>query len=135
MPPPSSLKVVESEVEFHIPAAGKPCKTWYTVFGDLQSGTRPLIALHGGPGVNHSYLRVLSDLTIAHSIPLVLYDQIGNANSTHLPEKMGDTTFWTEELFLAELDNLLRHLGIQDNYDLLGHSFVYFHMFLRMSIV
>ena len=26
------------------------------------------------------------------------------------------------ELFLSELDNLLKHLGIQDDYDLLGQS-------------
>ena len=33
-----------------------------------------------------------------------------------------DGKFWTVELFLAELDNLLKHLGIQDDYDLLGQS-------------
>jgi proline-specific peptidase len=51
-----------------------------------------------------------------------MYDQLGIGNSTHLPEKMGDGKFWTVELFLAELDNLLTHLGIQDDYDLLGQS-------------
>ncbi|KAJ7608498.1 proline-specific peptidase [Mycena polygramma] len=83
---------------------------WYKVVGDLHGATsrRPLVALHGGPG--------------AHSIPLVVYDQIGTGNSTHLPEKKGDTSFWTEQLFLDELDNLLTHLGTQDDYDLLGHS-------------
>ena len=83
--------------------------------------TRTLFVV-GGPGVNHSYLLILSDLTKAHGIPLVLYDQLGNGLSTHLPEKMGDVGFWTEGLFLDELDNLLKHLGIQDDYDLLGHS-------------
>ena len=33
-----------------------------------------------------------------------------------------DTDFWTPELFLAELDNVLAHFGIQDDYDLLGQS-------------
>ncbi|KAJ7622509.1 proline-specific peptidase [Roridomyces roridus] len=116
------MKVIEGESDFTVPAAGKACKTWYKVTGDLTSGRRPLVAVHGGPGVNHGYLLILSDLTKAHSIPLVVYDQIGTGNSTHLPEKMGDVGFWTEQLFLDELDNLLAALGIQDNYDLLGHS-------------
>ncbi|KAK7045122.1 proline iminopeptidase [Favolaschia claudopus] len=107
-------KVVEGEVEFIVPAAGKPCKTWYKIIGDLNdnaTSTRcPLVALHGGPGVNHAYLLSLSDLIAAHSIPLILYDQLGNGNSTHLPEKMGDTEFWTEQ-----------HLRVEE-YDLLGHS-------------
>jgi len=35
---------------------------------------------------------------------------------------MGDTEFWTEQLFLDELKALLQHLNIYDDYDLLGHS-------------
>ncbi|KAJ7605956.1 Alpha/Beta hydrolase protein [Mycena polygramma] len=121
---PAHLPSMEGEVEFIVPSAGKICKTWYKVVGDLHSPTsrRPLVALHGGPGVNHAYLLILSDLTKAHSIPLVVYDQIGSGNSTHLPEKIWETTFWTEQLFLNQLDSLLAHLGIQDDYDLLGHS-------------
>jgi proline-specific peptidase len=72
--------------------------------------------------VNHHYFLVLSDLTKKHRIPLVLYDQIGCANSTHLPDKMGDRDFWTPEIFVRELENLLTHLGIQNDYDIVGHS-------------
>ncbi|KAJ7245288.1 proline-specific peptidase [Mycena rebaudengoi] len=120
----ASLSVIEGEVDFAVPTAGKPCKTWYKIVGTLggRGSRRPLVALHGGPGVNHAYLLILSDLTSAHSIPLIIYDQIGTGYSTHLPEKMGDVSFWTEQLFLNELDNLLAHLGIQNDYDLLGHS-------------
>ncbi|KAF7337587.1 Proline iminopeptidase [Mycena sanguinolenta] len=119
----SALKVIEGEVDYIVPAAGKPCKTWYKAIGDFHASNsrRPLVALHGGPGVNHSYLLILSDLTEAHSIPLIVYDQIGNGNSTHLPEKMGDISFWTDQLFLDELTNLLTRLGVKE-YDLLGHS-------------
>ncbi|KAJ7605962.1 proline iminopeptidase [Mycena polygramma] len=124
-----SLKVAEGEATFLVSTtdSGEPltCKTWYKVIGDLGTTTasrRPLVALHGGPGVNHAYLLILSDLTMAHGIPLIVYDQIGTGNSTHLPEKMGDIKFWTEKLFLDELNNLLEHLGVQDNYDILGHS-------------
>ncbi|KAJ7218856.1 peptidase S33 [Mycena rebaudengoi] len=108
-----SLDVVEGEVEFVVPAAGKPCKTWYKIVGDLHApiSCRPLVALHGGPGVNHEYLLILTDLTTAHGIPLVLYDQLGSGYSTRLPEKMGDVGFWMEQLFLDELDNQLSILG------------------------
>ncbi|KAI0375708.1 prolyl aminopeptidase-2 [Pilatotrama ljubarskyi] len=103
--------------------AGKPCQTWYQVYGDLKSGAIPVVTIHGGPGSTHDYLLSLVDLATAHSIPVVFYDQLGNGNSTHLPEKSGDEgTFWTEQLFLDELDNLLQHLGIQDNYAILGQS-------------
>ncbi|TFK65939.1 proline iminopeptidase [Pluteus cervinus] len=113
---------IEGEFSYHVPGAGKECKTWYIVFGDLSSGRRPLVALHGGPGAVHTYLIPMSGLTTAHGIPLILYDQLGNGNSTHLPEKIGDTSFWTTDLFLDQLDALLKHFNIQDNYDLLGHS-------------
>jgi hypothetical protein len=42
---------MEGEFDFEVPAAGKPCKTWYKVFGDLKSGKRPLIVVHGSPGL------------------------------------------------------------------------------------
>lgn len=50
-----------------------------------------------------------------------MYDQLGCGRSTHLREKMGDESFWTIDLFLSELDNLLAHLKIEE-YDLLGQS-------------
>ena len=56
-------------------------------------------------------------------IPLILYDQIGNGLSTHLPEKKGDEEFWTEDLFHRELENLLAALKLDESgYDLIGHS-------------
>lgn len=116
------MKVTEGEIDFHVPAAGKPCKTWYKVFGDLSSGKRPLVLLHGGPGATHFYLLPLKALAKQYGIPVVFYDQLGNGNSTHLQEKNGDTDFWTEELFRDELTNLLKALGINKDYDLLGQS-------------
>lgn len=121
----STAKVTEGEVAFSVPAAGKPCKTWYAVYGDLSSSAsgRPLVVLHGGPGACHNYLLPLTDLAAAlHHIPVVLYDQIGNGKSTHLREKRLDAAFWVPDLFMQELDNLLQHLGIEKDYDLLGQS-------------
>lgn len=116
--------VTEGTVQFHISGMDKECYTWYKVVGDLKNGTkRPLVGLHGGPGFAHDYLYPLVDLAEApHNIPVILYDQIGGGRSTHLPEKNGDEAFWDEQMFVDEFDNLLKHLGVQDDYDLLGHS-------------
>ncbi|TDL27696.1 proline-specific peptidase [Rickenella mellea] len=96
-------------------------QTWYKVVGDLKSSQRPLVTLHGGPGAAHYYLLSLADLSSGtSSVPVVFYDQLGISNSTHLPHKGAE--FWTPSLFMDELENLLNHLKIADNFDLLGHS-------------
>jgi len=93
-------------------------RTWFRVTGDLNSGRLPLIIAHGGPGCTHDYVDSFKDLA-ATGHAVVHYDQLGNGRSTHLPEAPSD--FWTVELFLAELNNLIAHLGIRD-YALLGQS-------------
>ena len=50
----------------------------------------------------------------------MLYDQLGNGKSTHYPERGAD--FWTVDLFVRELANLIDHLGIGDRYHVLGQS-------------
>ena len=114
----------EGEIPFNIPNVKESCHTWYRVIGDLAStSATPLVTLHGGPGACHEYLLPLRDLSTRHGIPLIFYDQIGNGRSTHLQEKTGDESFWTEELFFAELDNLIEHLGLRrQGFDLFGHS-------------
>lgn len=93
--------------------------TWHRVTGDLSGPRPPLVVLHGGPGCTHDYLDGLTDLA-ADGRAVVHYDQIGNGGSTRLPD--AGAAFWTVDLFLAELDNLLAHLGIAGGYDLLGQS-------------
>lgn len=93
--------------------------TWYRITGDLDSGIVPLVVAHGGPGCTHDYLLRLTALARAGR-PVIHYDQLGNGRSTHLPD--ADPTYWTPELFVAELDNLLTGLGIADSYHLLGQS-------------
>lgn len=51
---------------------------------------------------------------------MVFYDQLGSGQSTHLRD--APEGFWTVALFMDELENLLKHLGIADNFNLLGHS-------------
>ena len=94
-------------------------QTWYRVTGELGGGKPPLIALRGGPGCTHDYIDSLTDLADG-SRAVVHYDQIGNGRSTHLRD--ADPAFWSVDLFLDELDNLLAHLGVADQYDMLGQS-------------
>ncbi|THH23137.1 hypothetical protein EUX98_g8036 [Antrodiella citrinella] len=118
----SEYNLPDGEVAFTVPSGGKPCFTHYWISGDLKDTTKtPLIIAHGGPGCSHNYLAILSRLTQTHGIPVILYDQLGNGLSTHLAEKNGDTEFWTIQLFIDELDNLISHLKLSE-YDLLGHS-------------
>jgi proline-specific peptidase len=115
----SSVKTSEGSLSFvH---GGETFSTYYKIFGDLTNKTRtPLIALHGGPGLVCDYLVPLADLAEKASIPVILYDQIGNGKSTHLKEKPAE--FWTIDLFIDELINLTKQLKIDDAFDLLGHS-------------
>lgn len=98
-------------------------ETWYRVTGDLEgsvaAGKVPLVILHGGPGATHDYtLRMARFAEQGRAV--VHYDQLGCGRSTHLRDRGAD--FWTVQLFLDELDNLLDHLGIRDRYAVLGQS-------------
>ena len=97
-------------------------KTWYRVTGDLRpddaDAPAPLVALHGGPGATHDYLLSLADLADGRAV--VHYDQIGNGRSTHYPDRGAE--FWTVELFVRELHNLVDALGIADRHHVLGQS-------------
>lgn len=109
---------VEGTVPFEY--KGETYQTYYKVFGDLSTATRtPLLVAHGGPGFSHDYLLPHADLAEA-GIPVIFYDQIGNARSTHLRDK--PTAFWTIDLFIDELQSLLAALKIDGSFDLLGHS-------------
>src|ERR1700679_1290852 len=94
-------------------------QTWFRITGDLSSAKTPLVVAHGGPGCTHDYVLALAQLA-NDGRPVVHYDQLGGGRSTHLPEKGGD--FWTVDLFLEELENLVTRLGINERYHLLGQS-------------
>ena len=94
-------------------------ETWYRVTGDLSSPKVPLVVAHGGPGCTHDYLLALAELA-KDGRAVVHYDQLGAGRSTHLVDRGAD--FWTVDLFLDELENMLTTLGINDRYHLLGQS-------------
>lgn len=98
--------------------------TWYMVVGDIEDarsglGPAPLVLLHGGPGASHDYLLALADLADSGRT-LVFYDQIGGGNSSHYPDRGAE--FYTVDLFVRELANLIDYLGIGHRYHVLGQS-------------
>ena len=96
-------------------------RTWYRVTGDLDGSAEraPLVVLHGGPGASHDYCLAMADLA-EDGRAVVHYDQLGCGRSTHLPD--ADPGFWTPQLFVDELRNLVRTLGIERRFHLLGQS-------------
>jgi proline-specific peptidase len=111
-------------VQFTPPGTSLECQTHYTLWGTLSNNSlTPLICIHGGPGATSSYMKPFSLLHVDHGFPVILYDQLGCGQSTHFPDKKGDTDFWTIDLFVAELQNLITALKISgSSFDLLGHS-------------
>jgi L-proline amide hydrolase len=115
------VSATESTIPFQLD--GETAETWYRVAGELRPGDEaapaPLIALHGGPGATHDYLLALDDLA-RDGRAVVYYDQIGNGRSTHYPERGAE--FWTVELFVRELHNLVEALELGDRHHVLGSS-------------
>jgi len=114
------VDVRESTVAFMVD--GEEAETWYRVTGDLRPGDAdapaPLVVLHGGPGASHDYLLSLADLAAGRTV--VHYDQLGNGRSTHYADRGAE--FWTVDLFVRELHNLVDALGIRDRHHVLGQS-------------
>ena len=94
-------------------------ETWYRVTGDLGTGKTPIVLLHGGPGAGHNYIDSYK-LLANDGRAVIHYDQLGCGNSTHLPNAPVD--FWTPQLFVDELENLIDHLGIRAGFHVLGQS-------------
>jgi L-proline amide hydrolase len=97
-------------------------RTWYRVVGDLDPGSSraPVVICHGGPGATHDYVAPIASRLVGSGRACVLYDQLGNGRSDHLPD--ADPSFWTVELLERELAALVQHLGIDGRYHVLGQS-------------
>ncbi len=86
---------------------------WYKVSG-TGKGT-VVVLLHGGPGSSSFYMKPFEDL--GNDRQIVRYDQLGGGKS----DKITDTTMFTIDHFVAELESLRIALGV-DRWHLLGHS-------------
>lgn len=101
------LPIGESE----LPVPGG--KIWYKVSG---SGTAiPIVLIHGGPGMSSFYLKPFEEL--GNERQVIRYDQLGGGKS----DKITDTTLFTIDHFVKELDLLRAHLGLE-KWNVLGHS-------------
>jgi L-proline amide hydrolase len=96
-------------------------RTWYRVVGELDPDAlyAPVVICHGGPGATHDYVAPIAELHRSGRA-CVLYDQLGNGRSDHLPD--ADASFWTVQLFKDELTALVDHLGIAGRYHVIGQS-------------
>lgn len=86
---------------------------WYGQYGD--SGSPPLLCLHGGPGFPHGYIRPLRALCDGR--PVIFYDQLGCGRS----DRPNDPTLWTVERSVEELQAVRDALGLADTH-IFGNS-------------
>jgi proline iminopeptidase len=101
------LKTGESYLE--VPGG----KIWYKITGTGQ-GT-PVVLIHGGPGGSSGYLKVFEEL--GNDRQVIRYDQLGCGKS----DLFTDTTMFTVDHFVEELDSLRTHLGLPV-WNVFGHS-------------
>lgn len=123
---PYPAPTTSGHIAFTPPGTNLQCQTHYSIYGTLNNDNSnnakpPLVCIHGGPGATSVYMRPFSLLNLDYGFPVIIYDQLGCGQSTRLRDKRGDADFWTLDLFVAELRNLLVGLGIE-TVDLLGHS-------------
>jgi proline iminopeptidase len=82
-------------------------KIWYGISGSKESSATPLIVIHGGPGMSHSYLYPLTDL--ADERQVIFYDQL----DAGLSERPNNPENWDIQRFLLEIDDLRETLNLR----------------------
>lgn len=107
--PPAEAALPPGEARLAVPGG----RIWYRVSGSGQA--TPVVLLHGGPGLSSYYLKPFEDL--GDDRVVIRYDQLGGGKS----DRISDTTMFTIEHFVQELDSLRAHLGYQ-RWHVLGHS-------------
>jgi proline iminopeptidase len=108
-PKPAEPPLPAGEARLAVPGG----RIWYKVSG-AGNGT-PVVLLHGGPGFSSYYLKPFEDLGDDRAV--IRYDQLGGGKS----DRISDTTMFTIEHFVRELDSLRSHLGYQ-RWHVFGHS-------------
>jgi proline iminopeptidase len=80
-------------------------------------GPIKILTLHGGPGCSHEYLECFEDYFPKDQFQIIFYDQLGSYNS----DKPEDTSLWTVERFCEEVEQVRKHLNLE-NFYLYGQS-------------
>lgn len=92
-------------------------RTYYKIVGEQTDKSKlPLLVLAGGPGSPHNYLLDLQWIAKSGR-QVIFYDQLGCGKSS----RPTNSSIWKIDLFIRELKNLRRQLGLNDVH-LLGHS-------------
>lgn len=108
----SSPKATIANHQGYFKSAG--AKIYYQTFGNARS---PIIILHGGPGLDQSYLLPqMSEL--ARNYRVTFYDQGGSGKS--LQTKLNPKVINVKQ-FIVDLEALRKHLGY-NKLTLIGHS-------------
>lgn len=82
----------------------------------------PLIVLHGGPSYTHFSYLPLKYIACHTGQPVILYDQMGCGNSTHVVNVSKNAPeLLTIPYYVHELQTVLNHFGF-DSVNILGHS-------------
>jgi len=88
---------------------------WYGITGNENSTSVPLMVIHGGPGLTHSYLYPMTDLGDERQV--IFYDQL----DAGLSERPNDSANWNITRFLGEVDDLRAALDLHE-VAILGNS-------------
>jgi proline iminopeptidase len=92
-------------------------KVWTKRVGN--NPTMKLLLLHGGPGGTHEVFDCFDGYFPAEGIEYIYYDQLGS----YFSDQPSDTTLWTIERFVDEVEQVRIALGLnKDNFYLLGQS-------------
>lgn len=107
--PPPQAALHEGEAKLAVPGGN----IWYRITG--AGPGLPVVLVHGGPGFSSFYLKPFEDL--GGDRPVIRYDQLGGGKS----DRISDTTMFTIDHFVRELDSLRAALGIPQ-WHVLGSS-------------
>ena len=96
-------------------------QTWVRVTHPSKSlpGRLPVVVVHGGPGMAHDYTLPMTALG-DDGRRVIHYDQLGCGRSSHLLD--AGPEFWTVQLFVEELRNLVAQLDLTGGFHLVGQS-------------
>ena len=100
-----------TELAGTIPVPGG--NVWFKRIGDGPG--LPLVAVHGGPGLPHNYIRSLERL--ADEREVIFWDQLGCGNS----ERPSNIELWTMERSVAEMDAVIKALDL-NRFHVFGNS-------------